>query len=37
MQYLSKRHNNLPTTTRVFISSTGKIENVLEFKVKFFE
>ena len=34
---ISKRHNIFPTTTSFFISSTEKIENVQEFKVKFFE
>ena len=32
-----KRHNILTTSTSFFISSAGKIENLQEFKVKFFE
>ena len=34
---MSKRYNTLPTRTSFFISSTGKIENVQEFKAKPFE
>ena len=32
-----KPHNILPRKIGFFISSTGKIENVQEFKVKLFE
>ena len=31
---MSKRHNILPTRTAFFISSTGKIESMQEFKIK---
>ena len=34
---MSKRHKILPTRTRFFISSAGKIESVQEFKIKLFE
>ena len=34
---MSKRHNILPTRTRLFNSSAGKIESVQEFKIKLFE
>ena len=34
---MSKRHDILPTRTSFFISSAGKIENVEEFKIIFFE
>ena len=34
---MSKRHNILPTRTRFFISSAGKIESLQEFKIKLFE
>ena len=34
---MSKRHNILPTRISFFISSSGKMENVQEFKVKLFK
>ena len=34
---MQKRQNSLPTKISIFISSAEKIENVREFKVKFFE
>ena len=34
---MSKHHNILPTRTRFFNSSAGKIESVQEFKIRLFE
>ena len=34
---MPKRHDILPTRTRSFISTAGKIESVQEFKIKLFE
>ena len=34
---MSKRDNTLPAKTRFFISSTGKIESVQEFRMKLFK
>ena len=34
---MSKRYTTLPTRTRFFILSAGKIESVQEFKIKLFK
>ena len=34
---MSKRHNILPTRTKFFILSAGKVESRQEFKMKRFE